>query len=672
VYFVIFRSGDVQAVAAQLQGMKTSLEVLKSSPDFDDKLMHLEALKNRLETSVSPAVVAACIQHNTEQAKQFHKIFSNIERVQEFSKYYLKCHRGRIGNKWQEIVNGDDEDAKLATLDHPTGSSNHCELLLVRKFYELLLHAWHSESQWCTIVFGKEASVSIVVQLLLEVTLSVDSGPAALISSSMSNLESDKLLKIIAFHEVTRKFTVDLHKAMLNTSANASSVVCDEHDDLNVLLSKLSESLWFPFVPNFLNYAELETEALLTSLSAINLSSSDLIDLVQVLDSSVKKVFHEANSSIERCSKFTGFLGAGDLVLALERYFNEFCDRYSREIRTIAISCGLTSKNQKSTTTSHHNGGGGEDWTLVFQHCVRVITTCGRLLLNFADFEGSLGASLLPLATERHLITRPGDGSDKLPWQTYDYLKLGGPETRDRLCTVLDTIYERNADVSVSILAAVKQRFTELNQQAQKLTFDVAFAYVKRQLSTVALQSDEAVTPHDDVVAVVAAEMPRFSVSPSERTTHVGEYLMTLPQHLESFSSLDGGGGADDDADIDRALEVALLAGRLPFAPDGDLDNMADQWLSSIIQATEHSYVEAVTHISRLTPNGCRQIVADLDYMANVVDSLGMCVSGQLNELRELLDAANEDEMREKAGKLTSANNSHLVDVVCKMRGMSI
>ena len=59
--------------------------------------MHLEALKNRLETSVSPAVVAACIQHNTEQAKQFHKNFSNIERYEIFSA--LKEWKSELLNK---------------------------------------------------------------------------------------------------------------------------------------------------------------------------------------------------------------------------------------------------------------------------------------------------------------------------------------------------------------------------------------------------------------------------------------------------------------------------------------------------------------------------------------------------------------------------------------------
>ena len=39
--------------------------------------------------------------------------------------------------------------------------------------------------------------------------------------------------------------------------------------------------------------------------------------------------------------------------------------------------------------------------------------------------------------------------------------------------------------------------------------------------------------------SVHTADMPEFSLSPSEYITCVGEYLMTLPQHLEPVMSVD-------------------------------------------------------------------------------------------------------------------------------------
>ena len=274
------------------------------------------------------------------------------------------------------------------------------------------------------------------------------------------------------------------------------------------------------------------------------------------------------------------------------------------------------------------------------------------------NFEGLLVASLTPFSRKRHRLessTANQNSLSSLPWQNYDYLKLAELESRDQLFATLNTVHEFGVDATTSLLPVAKQRIAELNQQAQKLTFDAAFAYVKRKLSSAILQAGSG---DDDAIVT---ELPRCSVSPSESATRVGQYLMTLPQHLESFA-------ADDSTTSDKSLQVALLAGHLPFAPDPDLDNMADKWLSSVVQATEHTYVEAVTHIDKLLPSAARQLVADLDYMINVIESLGMTASGQLVNLRDLLDAEDEEEFKERSKEVSR----RLIDVVGQMRNIKI
>uniref|UniRef100_H2YTE5 Conserved oligomeric Golgi complex subunit 7 n=1 Tax=Ciona savignyi TaxID=51511 RepID=H2YTE5_CIOSA len=181
----IFRSGDIEAVASQLQSMHASLVVLKNSPDYDDKVLHLEALKNRLETTVSPSVVSAFMNHSTTEAKKYHTIFKNLDRLTELRNYYLKCHRARVSSKWQEIVSGEIDSAKPGT--------DSSDISLLSEFYELLLSVWHAEVQWCSVVFGKEESLAIIAQLLLEVTLSVEYGPNTMINNSVTGTSVEKL-----------------------------------------------------------------------------------------------------------------------------------------------------------------------------------------------------------------------------------------------------------------------------------------------------------------------------------------------------------------------------------------------------------------------------------------------------------------------------------------------
>ena len=282
--------------------------------------------------------------------------------------------------------------------------------------------------------------------------------------------------------------------------------------------------------------------------------------------------------------------------------------------------------------------------------------------MELGDFHQHFTAVL----TSRNFVFNDGPAA-AFPWVTYNYLKFGDPQRYGILLELASA--DQNSSVESPVLKETKRRFQELNQQAQNLTFEVAFAQVKRQLVSVSLISDA-----DDGDAIVAqSEMPMFSVSPSERATHIGQYLMTLPQHLEPFAGIEM-----EQKSEGRALDVALKAGRLPFPPkpgesdsqDLELDNMSDQWLGSVVRATEHTYVEAVSQISKLNSQMARQLVADLDYLSNVIDSLGLNTSKELSDLKDLLSASalSKEEFRNVA----AGTPVRLANLIASMRSISL
>lgn len=105
--------------------MQNSLAMLVDTPDYSEKCVHLEALKNRLEAMASPQIVATfnsmSIGNNffvlflplqpipfcvlfyllllnilpppAEQAKLFVKVFTEIDRMPQLLAYYYKCHK---------------------------------------------------------------------------------------------------------------------------------------------------------------------------------------------------------------------------------------------------------------------------------------------------------------------------------------------------------------------------------------------------------------------------------------------------------------------------------------------------------------------------------------------------------------------------------------------------
>lgn len=54
--FYLFQ--DLAVISSKLTSMQNSLAMLVDTPDYSEKCVHLEALKNRLEALASPQIVA--------------------------------------------------------------------------------------------------------------------------------------------------------------------------------------------------------------------------------------------------------------------------------------------------------------------------------------------------------------------------------------------------------------------------------------------------------------------------------------------------------------------------------------------------------------------------------------------------------------------------------------
>lgn len=53
-----FWTQDLAVISSKLTAMQNSLAMLVDTPDYSEKCVHLEALKNRLEALASPQIVA--------------------------------------------------------------------------------------------------------------------------------------------------------------------------------------------------------------------------------------------------------------------------------------------------------------------------------------------------------------------------------------------------------------------------------------------------------------------------------------------------------------------------------------------------------------------------------------------------------------------------------------
>ncbi|KAM4526116.1 conserved oligomeric Golgi complex subunit 7 [Fundulus diaphanus] len=605
-----FKTQDLEVISSKLTSMQNSLAMLVDTPDYSEKCVHLEALKNRLEAMASPQIVATFNSMSIDQAKLFVKVFMEIDRMPQLLAYYYKCHKGHLVSMWQDL--------------------SQSELSLnqqLSEFYDTLLSTWHSQVQWSSQVFKNPYEV-VTVLLIQTLGAMVPSIPVCLSSAMERAAQEQRLDTLLELHQTASNFGQSLEAAMLphlgeNNLLKVSELVCGLYD---------------PYKSYQLQYGELEEAYLLIQMSAVPLEHGEVIDCVEELSHSVGKLFGLAGAAVERCVRLTDGLAVCGLLRALKALFTKYVSDFSTTLQSIRKKCRLEETPSSSAFQ--------EDWT-AFQNSVRIIATCGELLRQCGAFEQQLSNKILgtagkylsesysprSLAGIQEASSADRKNAAKNPWQEYNYLQRGNVAEYNSLMEILYSLKEKGTGNS-SLLAEPRTALTRLNQQANQLAFDSVFLQIKHQLCLVSKMEFQDAS---GIGESYTEDLPTFSLSPQEYITNIGQYLMSLPLHLEPFVTQE-----------DPALEMALHAGKLPFPPEqGDelpeLDNTADYWLGSIARATMQTYCDAILLIPQLSPRSTKQLATDIEYLSNVMDALGLQPSRTLQHIVALLRAKPED-----------------------------
>ncbi|XP_073915793.1 conserved oligomeric Golgi complex subunit 7 isoform X3 [Castor canadensis] len=501
-----FKSQDTAVISAKLIGMQNSLMMLVDTPDYSEKCVYLEALKNRLEALASPQIVAAFTSQSVDQSKIFVKVFSEIDRMPQLLAYYYKCHKVQLLAAWQELCQSDlPLDRQLTGL------------------YDALLGAWHTQIQWATQVFKNPHEV-VTVLLIQTLGALVPSLPMCL-SASMERVGPElELSKLLEFYDITAHFAKTLEMALF----------AHPYEHNLVKVTELVDAVYGPYKPYQLKYGHMEESNLLIQISSVPLEHGEVIDCVQELSHSVNKLFGLASAAVDRCARLTNGLGACGLLTALKSLFAKYVSDFTSALQSIRKKCKLDDILPNSLFQ--------EDWT-AFQNSVRVIATCGELLRQCGDFEQQLANRILStagkylcdsysprsLAGFQDSILTDKKSSARNPWQEYNYLQKDSPAEYASLMEILYTLKVQKQEnfpttgekgcSNHTLLAPSRAALTRLNQQAQQLAFDSVFLRIKQQLLLVS-KMDRWNTA--GIGETLTGDLPAFSLTPLE-------YISNLP-----------------------------------------------------------------------------------------------------------------------------------------------
>uniref|UniRef100_A0AAY5EGH8 Conserved oligomeric Golgi complex subunit 7 n=1 Tax=Electrophorus electricus TaxID=8005 RepID=A0AAY5EGH8_ELEEL len=558
-----FKTQDVAVISSKLAAMQGSLAMLVDTPDYSEKCVQLEALKNRLEALASPQIVSTFNTLSTDQAKLFVQVFTEMDRMPQLLAYYYKCHKVQLLSVWESVCQSDVPLKQQLS-----------------EFYDTLLSTWYSQLQWCSQVFKNpyEVVTVLLIQTLGAMVPSIPESIAAVLGGCPVESRLDMLL--------------ELHQTAVNLSRSLETAMQPHLGECNLLkVFELVSSVYSPYKSYQTQYGDLEETNLLIQLSAVPLERGEVLDCVLELTHSVQKVFGLAAAAVDRCVKLTDGLGMRGLIKALRALFSKYGHAHTYyswwDEHCLLRHCGAFEQQLSN----------------------KILGKAGRFL-----WEGFNPRSLSGLqegGAERR--------SQKNPWQEYNYLQQSSTADYNNLLETLHTLKEKGTGHS-SLLSDTRSALTRLNQQATQLAFDSVFLQIKHQL---------CVCMH---VCVFGCDL-----SPQEYITNIGQYIMSLPLHLEPFVTQE-----------DPALELALRTGKLPYPPEqGDdvpeLENTADYWLGSIARATMQTYCDVILQIPELSPHATKQLATDIDYLSNVMDALGLQTTRTLQNIAVLLRAKPED-----------------------------
>ncbi|XP_076644594.1 conserved oligomeric Golgi complex subunit 7 [Halictus rubicundus] len=595
----VFESGDVEAIANKLFSMQKSLAMLVNVVDYEDKKLQLEGLKNRLEAMASPKLVQAFTAANMEQAKVYVDIFNKMERLPQLLKYYHNCLKVSLGQEWRRTI-------ELAQDENVT--------YWLHAYYDKLLSNWHDQVKWCHQVFPN-TSVDILIEVYADLLKSLDpSIPECIESVLKQHSHAMQLSLLLELKHITKHFAVNLHGA-IDASLQGKLQ--------NQKLLSLAQAIYAPYIPYVVRYNVYETAQLEHQLRSMEFAQDDLSETINALSLSISRIMEYANEANKRCKSFTDGCGYPGLLKSLNSYFNKYLEKYQ------AVVWQLERKKVKH-----------EDWNL-FQMCLTLMQSIGDLLGHVQQFEKSLVID----------ITEANNQSQSTAVSVfYQYKKfLLNASSQTELENLVASFQREETTILDSIIKSIHKLCSDLH----RATYEVIFAPIFTQLLLV--QKAPAWSTDASKLSQLSADLPDYSFSPQEYITQVGQYLMTLPQHLEPFLLREN-----------PSLTQALKAADPHYAQGSTETGFTGILLDIIAKRMCQMFLDQTLGLCQLSSAACKQLATDIDYLGNVLEELGLSLSENLQHMSQLLRLSPEDWQNGSSGC-----NARVVAAVRQMRNIA-
>ncbi|KAK8754311.1 hypothetical protein OTU49_015547 [Cherax quadricarinatus] len=597
----VMDSGDLDAIGTKLVALQNCLGILTHVPDYEDRVAHLEGLKVRLEALASPHIVGAFTQHNLEESVKYARLLKSLGRVSQLESYYHKCEIGQLGTAWRGGVEG-------SLLSGPP--------TWLTSFYDKIALLTSQQVRWCSHVFeGSDANL-LLSQLVASTFTSLDP-PVSQVIAAAAKQQEEPLAFLISVKTAGDQFLRDIEATLGTAKPGDQAYFQAQRIAVQAVYSPLQDQIG--------KYQEYEEALLLSHLISADIVKSEMAETLCRLREYCGKLSSQADSAAERCLQLTSGWSFPALIAALATYVEQFTSRLTHAARHI--------EKQKASIT--------DDWT-VFTTCLNLMQAAGELVMAVDNMEHSL-ATLFTNAAAKFVweAATPFTATPDLLLSSHAVTQL-----KKLMVKVIDedgrllenSMTESQAQCQNAVEAALHTIMNPISSQLIALP-DLP-AWNSRQAASTHLS---------------------FSFSPQEYITQIGQYLMTLPQHLEPLL-------VNHSPALNRALQEANTScsagGRV--VSESEI-SAADFLINSVGQNTSKLYTDAILKIPDISTSMITQLTTDIDYICNILEDLGVSTCEPLDKLNTLLKTPAD-----RYWKIAPGNNPRLIAAVRQMRNIPV
>ncbi|KAG9097564.1 hypothetical protein FS749_006013 [Ceratobasidium sp. UAMH 11750] len=620
----LLASSEFDAAADRLASSTTSLQVFEGTPEYDAAKALMVSLQNQLEAALSTAVVNGVNNLDFEACKRYYLIFCRIQRETEFKYYYNGIRRASLVKLW-------------ATYGDTSGDYSFSDFM--SKFFGEFLGLVHAERQNMTKVYSD--AQDCLAEFILT---TVESLSPSLSQRLETRREPDGLVSLISALETVQEFVSSVGKtleAMLLFSPGLATTPGTNRNTPGSLLRKPSHtrrsskrfsisqrndgksllkastgdsaaaeletlppwevSLLEPFLEHQTDYAPLELKLLNYALDQKSLARAQTSDGAKRLHDAVTDALGLAEDAIPRCVAFTHTYGAEELVGALDR----FCAGVFESAKETCLPSPSTATTNTVTTgvpPDEDLDYTAEDWS-AFQLALRLLEGCRAA----QDRLESLESRVISRIVQAQRLTI---GIPRSETQLLRQSALNTPENQALLA-------QWGSKPSSRFLTRTRKAHIEFTTACQSLVRDTILSPLKLRLAGYPFLSEWSEV--DTSTGPGQLKLPKFSTSATASVQSVAEGLLNLPRLFEVY--------ADDNA-LAFSLSTLPFVGQVELGEgegEGEGEIVTSTWLSSLtLSFCAHVTDVVLPAISSLTSLGARQLASDLEYLSNVVRTLGV------------------------------------------------